>query len=126
MNFVLLFYFLNFMFSQFSNFFFLYYSWLEIKKYQLFCNLKFNQVYLPSIRKVWFFKLSYLIKFHLYSYPKMNYLRLPFSFNKVLVINKSRVVENAAFNIVFPFFDNYYSFRSNNFGMYLRTYTFSI
>lgn len=109
------------MFSQFSNFFFLYYSWLEIKKYEIVLNSRVKQFFLVPIRKSWFIKVSSLLSLGLYVYPKVRVLRFPYFFqnDKILIIHKYKVLENAIFNIVFPFFSNYYAFKSQSFTIYV-------
>lgn len=106
------------MFSQFSNFFFLYYSWLEIKKYEMFLNLRVYQVYVVPVKKTWFFKVSTLLKLGLYNYPSLKHSKIPFNFNKLVVIDKTNIIENAIFNVIFPFFENYYSFKSRSLDVY--------
>lgn len=109
------------MFSQFSNFFFLYYSWLEIKKYEIVLNSRSRQFFLVPVRKSWFLKVSYLLSVGLYIYPKIRVLTLPYFFNinKVVIIHKFKILENAIYNIVFPFFSNYYAFKIQSFNIYL-------
>lgn len=108
------------MFFQFSNFFFLYYSWLEIKKYEFFLNIKFKQFCLVPVRKAWFFKVQFLLNSSSYLYPRvrLSTSNSPLNVNKVVIVHRSKVVENALFNLIFPFFNNYYSFKTYSFIIY--------
>lgn len=94
------------MFYYFSNPFFLYYAWLELKRYQsIFIS---SRIYtsLP-FKKSWFSKVSYLLRSNTYNYRSLT----SNNFNSIFLINKDKVIENAIFNVVYPFFQNYYYFK---------------
>lgn len=94
------------MFLSFSNSFFLYYSWLELKRYENIFNSRFKCFYLAPIRKNWFQKVSFLIRASKYKYSCLWKLRSSF-----ISIKKDKILENSLFNIIYPFFENYYNLK---------------
>ena len=93
------------MFNSFSNPFFLYYSWLELKRYENIFNSQ--NFYLVPIRKNWFSKVSYLLKSNKYKYSSLWTYE-----NFCFYLKKDKILENALFNIIYPFFQNYYFLNS--------------
>lgn len=100
----------------FSNVSFLYFSWLELKYLEfflfsfLYSSLSF--FYLP-ICKQWFFRTSFLLKINRYNYFKIDVVK-KFSETNALasLFYNSKIIENAIFNCIFPFFRNNYFFKS--------------
>lgn len=104
---------LKFLFD-FSNVLFLYFSWLELKYVESFLafNPDFPFLCIPLCKK-WFYRTSFLLKNNKYNYFEIQslkkfYVRNAFNFT----FYNNKVIENAIFNSVFPFFRNNYFFKN--------------
>lgn len=61
-------------------------------------------------------KLSILLKNNNYKYSKINFIKFKrYNFTAYdLVTYRNKIIENAIFNIIFPFFQNNYLFKNNS------------
>nr|YP_009538638.1 maturase [Phacus pleuronectes]AYQ93658.1 maturase [Phacus pleuronectes] len=109
------------LFDDLTDVYFLFYSWLELKRFENFFIKFSNQLigFYP-VNKKWFQKTSFLLKNNKYVYSKSNKIKLNFFNLKIgvtcfLVLSfRNKIIENAIFNSIFPFFQNNYSFNNGS------------
>nr|YP_009538701.1 maturase [Lepocinclis ovum]AYQ93719.1 maturase [Lepocinclis ovum] len=91
------------LFEEMSNSFFLYYSWVEIRNIEVSFN-SFTSKYRP-VSLNWFIKCSYLLRSGIYNYSFRNFVNLnKFKSKKFHFLSlRNKIIENAIFNIIFPF-----------------------
>lgn len=101
----------NFIFTELSNSYFLYYSWIELR---VSMNYRLTAYSSKPISLSWFKKVSLLLRNHSYSYYSRSFTtfnqRNVNSFHFVSLRNK--IVENAIFNLIYPFFYVFFVSRS--------------
>nr|YP_010700440.1 putative group II intron reverse transcriptase/maturase mat2 [Phacus arnoldii]WCH63578.1 putative group II intron reverse transcriptase/maturase mat2 [Phacus arnoldii] len=91
---------------------FLYYSWMELKRFQYLFNFP-KQYFFCPVEKGWFSRTILLLTKSQYIYSKKSFLKLNKNNNKkiTLVSYRNKIIENAFFNLVFPYFQNNYAFK---------------
>ena len=92
-------------FEQMSNSYFLYYSWIELRGLKNLNNLESGR-YKP-ISLLWFKKASQLLRKGLYVYRPKKFTKLnKIGFKETIMFSfRDKVIENAVFNVIFPFFN---------------------
>lgn len=112
-----------FAFEEMTRISFLFYSWLELRRLENFV-LKPCFFSIGPVNKRWFFKASFLLRkgrYHYKKYKSINYKSISFSNSKFIFL-KNKIIENAIFNIIFPFFQNNYLFKNYSLLQYVRLF----
>ena len=96
-------------YNELCNVYFLYYSWIEIR------SCKLNKFCYKPVSMKWFVRISLLLKqgYSFYSKPfriKKNFFN---SRRYSFLSYRSKIYENAIFNIIFPFFYFYFNYEKS-------------
>lgn len=93
----------NTLFGEMTDSYFLYFSWLELKRFTT--SLGFKDLNRNPISLRWFYKTSYLLRKGIYKYSYVKLVHISktskFSISQPVCLY-NRIVENAIFNVIFP------------------------
>lgn len=92
------------LFEEMTSSYFLYFSWLELRKFTAhFGKERFTHI---PVSLSWFDKMSRLLKKGNYNYSSINIIRVHGN-SKIITSEffcfKNKIVENAIYNAIFPF-----------------------
>lgn len=94
-------------FFQVSSSYFLYYSWIELKFL-----ISSSSYYVPSkpVNTKWFLRTSLLLRKGMYNYNCKKFINWTRSDSKTFSFYslRNKIIENALFNILFPFVIDYF------------------